>query len=278
MPMVCGVGSQEDGTGWRHPGDPISGTKWVHSCLRCLSKALGQDGYQVDRMTVRRLLKKQDQPLKANCEERTGPPHPDRDRQFRYIQQVKRLFLAAEQPVISVDTKKKELIGNFKKSRSSLVSPGGGSQCPRFPARCSWSSSALWYLRPQTQQGLRGSWDLSRDFAVRYGTLPPYNNTLFVSSQPRIQDNRIWRCHPNTYPDGLLQCLVAVKQTAGRVPWSGILDGVGLAMPCFHRAIASSATAPASSSHPVPLVLESTIPELPVPSVRCAAARCHGKP
>jgi len=114
MPMVCGVGSQEDGTGWRHPGDPISGTKWVHSCLRCLSKALGQDGYQVGRMTVRRLLKKQDQPLKANCEERTGPPHPDRDRQFRYIQQVKRLFLAAEQPVIGVDTKKKELIGNFK--------------------------------------------------------------------------------------------------------------------------------------------------------------------
>jgi hypothetical protein len=95
-------------------GDPMSGTKWVRSSLRRLSKALGQDGYQVGRMTVRRLLKKQDYSLKANRKEHTGPPHPDRDRQFRYIQRVKRLFLAAGHPVISVDTKKKELIGNFK--------------------------------------------------------------------------------------------------------------------------------------------------------------------
>ena len=92
----------------------MSGTKWVRSSLRRLSKALGQDGYQVGRMTVRRLLKKQDYSLKANRKEHTGPPHPDRDRQFRYIQRVKRLFLAAGHPVISVDTKKKELIGNFK--------------------------------------------------------------------------------------------------------------------------------------------------------------------
>jgi len=92
----------------------MSGRKWVRSSLRRLSQALGQDGYQVGRMTVRRLLKKQDYSLKANRKEHTGPPHPDRDRQFRYIQRVKRLFLAAGHPVISVDTKKKELIGNFK--------------------------------------------------------------------------------------------------------------------------------------------------------------------
>lgn len=92
----------------------MSGTKWVRSSLRRLSKALGQEGYQVGRMTVQRLLKKQDYSLKANRKEYTGPPHPDRDRQFRYIQRAKRLFLSAGHPVISVDTKKKELIGNFK--------------------------------------------------------------------------------------------------------------------------------------------------------------------
>jgi hypothetical protein len=65
-------------------------------------------------MTIRRLLKKQDYSLKANRKEFTGPPHPDRDRQFRYIRRVRQVFQAAGHPVISIDTKKKELIGNFK--------------------------------------------------------------------------------------------------------------------------------------------------------------------
>ncbi len=65
-------------------------------------------------MTVRRLLKELDYSLKANRKEDSGPPHPDRDRQFRYIERMKQLFMAAGHPVISVDTKKKELIGNFK--------------------------------------------------------------------------------------------------------------------------------------------------------------------
>lgn len=65
-------------------------------------------------MTVRRLLGKQGYSLKANHKRFTGPPHPDRDRQFRYIDRVSRWFLATGRPVISVDTKKKELIGNFK--------------------------------------------------------------------------------------------------------------------------------------------------------------------
>lgn len=52
--------------------------------------------------------------LLANRQALSGQPHPDRDKQFRYIARVKKLFIAAGYPVISVDTKKKELIGNFK--------------------------------------------------------------------------------------------------------------------------------------------------------------------
>jgi hypothetical protein len=100
----------EDETG----GDPTSDQKWVRSSLRQLSQSLGKAGFPVGHVTVRRLLKDQGFSLKANRKQLTGPPHPDRDRQFRYIQRVKRLFLAAGHPVISVDTKKKELIGNFK--------------------------------------------------------------------------------------------------------------------------------------------------------------------
>ncbi len=95
-------------------GDPMTKRKWVRSSLRWLSKALDWRGYEVGPMTVRRLLRQRDYSLRANRKEYAGPAHPERDRQFRYIERVKRLFLAQGYPVISVDTKKKELIGNFK--------------------------------------------------------------------------------------------------------------------------------------------------------------------
>ncbi len=92
----------------------MSGQKWVRRSLRQLSRALRRAGYQASRMTVRRLLNKLGYSLKVNRKRLTGPPHPDRDRQFRYIERMKRAFMAAGCPVISVDTKKKELIGDFK--------------------------------------------------------------------------------------------------------------------------------------------------------------------
>jgi hypothetical protein len=79
-----------------------------------LSKELAKDGYQIGRMTVRRLLKKMGYSLKTNRKQLNSSSHPDRDRQFRYIERVKQLFFANGHPVISVDAKKKELIGNFK--------------------------------------------------------------------------------------------------------------------------------------------------------------------
>jgi hypothetical protein len=98
----------------------MSAKKWVRSSLRKLKQALGAQGYKICRMTVRRLLEDLAYSLQANCKRFTGPPHPDRDRQFRYIARVKKLFLAAGCPVISTDTKKKELIGNFKNAGLQL--------------------------------------------------------------------------------------------------------------------------------------------------------------
>ena len=99
-----------DGVG----GDPMGTKKWVSHSLRHLSQALQDLEYEISRMGVRRLLADLEYSLQANCKQFTGAPHPDRDRQFRYIARVKRLFWAGGYPVISVDTKKKELIGNFK--------------------------------------------------------------------------------------------------------------------------------------------------------------------
>ncbi len=91
----------------------MSAKKWVRRSLRKLSAALQASGVFASSMTVRRLLREADYSLKANRKENTAP-HPERDRQFRYITRVKHLFLEAGHPVISIDMKKKELIGDFE--------------------------------------------------------------------------------------------------------------------------------------------------------------------
>ncbi len=92
----------------------MSAQKWQRSSLRRLSTTLSEHGHPVSHTTVGRLLENLDYSLKANVKRLAGTAHPDRDQQFQYIEQQKRAFLAAGWPVISVDTKKKELIGNFK--------------------------------------------------------------------------------------------------------------------------------------------------------------------
>jgi hypothetical protein len=92
-------------------GDPMSEVKWRRSSLRALAQALGG---KISHTTVGRLLKDMDYSLKANVKRLTGEPPPDRDSQFAYIEQQKQAFREAGLPIISVDTKKKELIGPFK--------------------------------------------------------------------------------------------------------------------------------------------------------------------
>lgn len=89
----------------------MSGRKWRRSSFRALSQALGG---KISHTTVGRVLKDLDYSLKANVKRLTGEPHPDRDTQFAYIEQQKQAFREAGLPIISVDTKKKELIGPFK--------------------------------------------------------------------------------------------------------------------------------------------------------------------
>jgi hypothetical protein len=73
----------------------------------------------VRHTTVRRLLVKMKYSLKANVKRLSGASHPDRNQQFGQIESQKQVFLAAGRPVISLDTKKKELIGNFKNAGQS---------------------------------------------------------------------------------------------------------------------------------------------------------------
>jgi hypothetical protein len=95
-------------------GDPMTEQRWVRSSLRRLTKLLAARGHKTNTSTVARLLKKMGFSLKAN-KRRLPARHgsPERDEQFRYIASQRERFLEASLPVISIDTKKTELIGEF---------------------------------------------------------------------------------------------------------------------------------------------------------------------
>ena len=95
-------------------GDPMTGTKWTRKTLRQLSRELLQKGLRVGRNTLRRVLKARRYALRANRKRLTNESNPDRDHQLRYIARLRHAFQKAGNPVISVDAKKRELVGNFK--------------------------------------------------------------------------------------------------------------------------------------------------------------------
>lgn len=100
-------------------GDPMSQQRWVRSSLRNLSKKLKEQGHQAGHATVARLLRKMGYSLQVNKKKQAGAQHPDRDEQFRYIAASKARFLNDGFPIISIDTKKKELIGNYRREGKS---------------------------------------------------------------------------------------------------------------------------------------------------------------
>lgn len=97
-------------------GDPMGEQKWVRRSLRQLSRAMRVAGHTASPPTLARLRGARKYSLKANVKQRAGKEHPDRDTQFGGIAARKEEFFRAGLPVISVDTKKQELIGNFKQA------------------------------------------------------------------------------------------------------------------------------------------------------------------
>jgi Rhodopirellula transposase DDE domain len=96
-------------------GDPVSGQKWVRSSLRTLSVKLEAAGHAISPPTVGRLLRKLKYSLHVNAKKiEASSNHPDRDQQFDYIGVQRARFTAAGLPIISVDTKHKPLVGDFK--------------------------------------------------------------------------------------------------------------------------------------------------------------------
>jgi hypothetical protein len=95
-------------------GDPDSPLRWTSKSVRRLAEELRAQGHAVSHTLVAELLDASGYSLQGNRKTREGPQHPDRDAQFRYILDQVRRFQKRRQPTISVDTKKKELVGDFK--------------------------------------------------------------------------------------------------------------------------------------------------------------------
>lgn len=109
-------------------GDPESPLRWTSKSVRKLADELVRQGHPVSHELVANLLKELGYSLQANRKTREGSIHPDRDAQFEHIQAEVKDFQAAGQPVISVDTKKKELVGDFKNGGQELRPQGDPEQ------------------------------------------------------------------------------------------------------------------------------------------------------
>ena len=136
-------------------GDPESPLRWTSKSGAKLAEALREMGHDVVERTVLRLLKAKGC-LQANKKTREGSQHPDRDAQFQHISETVSEALAAGEPVISVDAKKRELVGDSRRSAASLSRRVARSRFAATTSRTSDSgtrSPTAFTTWPQTRDG-----------------------------------------------------------------------------------------------------------------------------
>ena len=126
-------------------GDPGSPLRWTTKSTARLAGELAAAGHRVTDRTVARLLKRSGYSLQGNAKTVEGTAHPDRDAQFRYINAAVAAFATAGDPVISVDTKKKELVGNYANGGAEWEPAG---EPPRV--KCTTSPTPSWARRCRT--------------------------------------------------------------------------------------------------------------------------------
>ena len=109
-------------------GDPMSALRWTCKSLKQLARELAQQGHSISHVSTGVLLKEMGYSLQGNRKTLEGSSHPDRNAQFEYINSKTKAALSETQPVISVDTKKKELVGQYKNAGSEWMPQGKPEQ------------------------------------------------------------------------------------------------------------------------------------------------------
>ena len=134
-------------------GDPESPLRWTCKSVRKLAAELRHQGHQVSHQLVSELLHERGYSLQVNRKTREGGDHPDRDAPFEHVNTQAQAFLAAGEPAISVDAKKKELVGEFKNGGREWRPAGEPTPRARLrlPHPRSGSSHSLWGVRLGTE-------------------------------------------------------------------------------------------------------------------------------
>src|SRR5438128_2250743 len=156
-------------------GDPMSPLRWTCKSRAKLAAALTAQGWRVSSTTVGHLLHALGYRLQALRKTQEGTSHPDRNAQFEHINTTAAAFLQRQQPVISVDTKKKELVGNFKNAGQEWQ-PAGTPEPVRvhdFPGDAHRQSDSLRRLRHGAQRSLGERGPRPRHARVRRRLDPP---------------------------------------------------------------------------------------------------------
>lgn len=137
-------------------GDPMKHLKWTNKSTRMMAAELHRRGHDVSHVTVARRLGEMGYSLQTNVKTLEGTQHPDRDKQFRYINAQVSKFMRSKDPVVSVDTKKKELIGAFENRGKTWKKQGEADRVfvHDFPSMA--EGKAIPY----------GTYDVSRDEAL----------------------------------------------------------------------------------------------------------------
>jgi hypothetical protein len=208
-------------------GDPMSPLKWTSKSTRTIALELTRSGHPVSSVTVGRCLEDMGYTLQANVKTREGAQHPDRDGQFRYLNRQVKNFRRDGYPVISVDTKKKELVGAFKNAGRRWLAKGKADKVSVHDFPHLGEGKAIPY----------GAYDIARDRAV-VNVGVTHDTAEFAVESIR----RWWRLDGKRYYRGADRLLICAdsggsngnRQRAWKLYLQALSDETGMAITVCH--------------------------------------------
>ena len=208
-------------------GDPMSPLKWTSKSTRTIALELSRSGHPVSSVTVGRCLEDMGYTLQANVKTREGAQHPDRDAQFRYLNRQVKSFRRDGSPVISVDTKKKELVGGFKNAGRRWLPQGNADEVSVHDFPHLGEGKAIPY----------GAYDIARDRAV-VNVGVTHDTAEFAVESIR----RWWRLDGKRHYRGAARLLICAdsggsngnRQRAWKLHLQALSDETGMAITVCH--------------------------------------------
>jgi Rhodopirellula transposase DDE domain len=208
-------------------GDPMSPLKWTSKSTRTIALELSRSGHPVSSVTIGRCLEDMGYTLQANVKTREGAQHPDRDAQFRYLNRQVKNFRRDGSPVISVDTKKKELVGAFKNAGRRWLPQGKADEVSVHDFPHLGEGKAIPY----------GAYDIARDRAV-VNVGVTHDTAEFAVESIR----RWWRLDGKRHYRGADRLLICAdsggsngnRQRAWKLHLQALSDETGMAISVCH--------------------------------------------